>query len=94
MAKECAEAFFAGVGQALLPGGVLVVYGPFRYQGDFTSLSNARFDNILKQQDSLRGIRDFEWINELAAEQQLVLTADFPMPANNQLLVWGKETAG
>ena len=27
------EAFFSGVGQALAAGGVLVVYGPFRYAG-------------------------------------------------------------
>jgi cyclopropane fatty-acyl-phospholipid synthase-like methyltransferase len=92
MGKDCVEAFFSGVAQALLPGGVLVVYGPFRYQGDFTSSSNARFDNFLKQEDPQRGIRDFEWITELASAKQLELRDDYALPANNQLLVWRRAT--
>ena len=29
-------------------GGVVVAYGPFNYQGAFTSASNAQFDAILR----------------------------------------------
>jgi hypothetical protein len=36
----------------------------------------------------VRGIRDFEWVNELAVEQGLDLQSDTAMPANNQVLVW------
>jgi cyclopropane fatty-acyl-phospholipid synthase-like methyltransferase len=92
MGIDCVEAFFAGVGAAMQPGGVLVVYGPFRYAGQFTSDSNARFDEFLRQSDPVRGIRDFEWVNELAVAQELSLQQDITMPANNQLLVWGKAT--
>jgi cyclopropane fatty-acyl-phospholipid synthase-like methyltransferase len=68
--------------------GVLVVYGPFNYEGKFTSDSNARFDQWLKAGGSGRGIRDFEKINDLAASLGFVHEEDHPMPANNRLLVW------
>lgn len=93
MGTDCVEAFFRGVGAVLRPGGVLIVYGPFRYDDQFTSDSNARFDEYLRESDPVRGIRDFEWVNKLAAAQQLTLVRDVAMPANNQTLVWGKATA-
>jgi cyclopropane fatty-acyl-phospholipid synthase-like methyltransferase len=92
MSTACVEHFFKGIGKVLRPGGVLVVYGPFRYQGEFTSESNRAFDATLRQGDPERGIRDFEWLQDLAAAQQLMLSRDVPMPANNQTLVWRKGT--
>jgi cyclopropane fatty-acyl-phospholipid synthase-like methyltransferase len=82
------EAFFSGVGKVLAAGGMLVVYGPFRYAGNFTSESNAAFDRSLRERDPASGIRDIEAVKRLAEAQSLVLTADHVMPANNQLLVW------
>ena len=84
------ERFFAGVGAVLEPGGVLVVYGPFNYNGTYTSDSNARFDAWLKQRDPASGVRDFEAVNALAQIQGLVLPQDIAMPANNRSLVWQK----
>lgn len=80
--------FMRGVGQVLTESGSLWVYGPFRYHGDFTTPSNARFDGWLKERDPASGVRDFEAIDALAATAGLVLEADLPMPANNQLLIW------
>ncbi|MDP1899004.1 MAG: DUF938 domain-containing protein [Rubrivivax sp.] len=82
------ERFFAGVGTVLEPGGVLVVYGPFNYNGQFTSESNARFDAWLKARDPASGVRDFEAVDALARAQGLVLQHDIAMPANNRSLVW------
>lgn len=82
------EDFFQGVGPVLNAGGVLCVYGPFRYGGCYTSASNASFDRHLKSRDPESGIRDFEAVNELAGAQGLRLTADHAMPAINQTLVW------
>lgn len=79
---------FAGLEQALMPGGILALYGPYKYDGEFTTSSNAEFDNWLRARDPLSGIRDFEVVNELAENIGLVPLADHPMPANNQLLVW------
>ena len=88
MSIECAAQFFRGVGDVLESGGRLAVYGPFRYAGEFTSESNAAFDIWLKQTDPVRGVKDFEWINDLATAQGLELLSDTPMPANNQFLLW------
>jgi SAM-dependent methyltransferase len=85
-----AQAFFRGVGRVLRDDGHLVIYGPFRYAGQFTAHSNAVFDQALRQRDPLSGIRDFEAVAALAAAQGLVLVEDRAMPANNQTLVWRK----
>ena len=82
--------FFRGAGKVLLPGARLCVYGPFKYQGEFTSDSNARFDGWLKNRDPLSGIRDFESINQLAEKNDFQLIEDRAMPANNQCLIWRK----
>jgi cyclopropane fatty-acyl-phospholipid synthase-like methyltransferase len=82
------EKFFAGVGKVLQPGGVLAIYGPFNYNGQFTSPSNARFDQWLKQRDPASGIRDFESVDALARAQNLILQWDIAMPVNNRTLVW------
>ncbi len=91
MSVECVVEFFRGVGEVLEEKGILVVYGPFRYRNAFTSESNAHFDILLKQTDPERGIKDFEWVDELAAEQGLQLLSDTAMPANNQTLVWMRD---
>ena len=83
--------FFGRLHTILAPGGIFVIYGPFKYGGKFTSQSNQEFDLILKNNHSHQGIRDFEALDELAAGAGLKLIEDHPMPANNQLLVWKHE---
>lgn len=68
--------------------GLLIIYGPFKYSGQFTSPSNAQFDAFLRSENPLRGIRDFEEILNLAKAQGLTLKSDIAMPANNQLLIF------
>ncbi len=81
---------FAGAKVLLSAGGLLVIYGPFNYGGEFTAPSNARFDLWLKQQAPHMGIRDFEAMDRLANASGMTLREDNPMPANNRLLVWQK----
>jgi cyclopropane fatty-acyl-phospholipid synthase-like methyltransferase len=81
-------AFFAGVGESLRTGGRLAVYGPFNYHGAYTSESNARFDEWLKNRDPRSGIRHFEEVDALAQGAGLHLLKDYSMPANNRILVW------
>jgi len=83
-------AFFEGLGRVLSREAVVAVYGPFRYGGAYTSASNVAFDQSLRARDPASGIRDFEAVNVLAGARGLVLRADHRMPANNQLLIWGR----
>jgi len=82
------ERFFAGIGEVLETGGMLAVYGPFNYNGSFTSDSNARFDVWLKSRDPASGVRDFEAVDALARTRGLLLHQDIAMPANNRTLIW------
>jgi hypothetical protein len=86
-------AFFHGIGGVLAPGGVLAIYGPFRYHGRYTSDSNRDFDMMLQERDPLSGLRDLQRITPLAAQYGLRLDADHDLPANNRLLVFSKEPA-
>jgi len=88
MVAKCIE----GVGACLKADGVLAVYGPFNYAGNFTSPSNASFDAFLKARDPDSGIKDFEWLDDLARQQNLHLLEDVAMPENNRSLVWQKRT--
>lgn len=85
---DLVEDFFEGVDGTLKPGGVLCIYGPFKYNGAFTTVSNETFDKNLKERDPQSGVRDFEAVDELARKIGLTLQSDHAMPANNQLLVW------
>lgn len=82
------QALFSGIGRVLAAGGLVAIYGPFRYKGAYTSESNQRFDHALRLSDPASGIRDFEAVDALAADVDLGHLADYRMPANNQLLVW------
>jgi cyclopropane fatty-acyl-phospholipid synthase-like methyltransferase len=88
MPEAHVEHLFQAVKRVLRPGGKLCVYGPFKYDGAFTTPSNARFDQWLKERNPLSGVRDFEQVDAWASEAGLRLRADHAMPANNQLLVW------
>ena len=84
------ELFFKQLAYVLLSGGVLCLYGPFNYDGRYSSDSNARFDIWLKSQSPDSAIRDFEKVNTLAEQAGLQLQGDTAMPANNRLLHWQK----
>lgn len=88
MPASAVEIFFARLPEVLEPGGQLIVYGPMKIAGDYIGNGNAEFDVWLKEQDPLRGIRDIEWLDQLAAAQGLRRTENNFLPANNQLLVW------
>ena len=84
--------FFEGIAQNLLTGASVCIYGPFNYQGKFSSESNANFDVWLKDRDINSGIRDIEAILLLASSAGLHLIDDHAMPANNRLLVFSKNS--
>ncbi|NKF51554.1 DUF938 domain-containing protein [Shewanella sp. WXL01] len=94
MSKTMVEALFSGLGTLLeQSGSQLIIYGPFNYQGKYTSESNANFDAWLAEQDPQRGIRDIEWVTQLASAQGFSLVDDVSMPANNRLLRFIRQTS-
>ena len=90
VSRDKGQKLIAGAGKVLRRGGRLVIYGPFNYQGAFTSDSNARFDEWLKGRDPHSGIRDFESVVKCSGINGLRLEADDAMPANNRLLIFIK----
>ncbi len=86
MSIEQVTYFFKLIGEWAGSVKEVLIYGPFNYAGKYTSASNAQFDSWLKNRDPGSGIRDFEWIIELATQTHLTLENDIEMPANNRLL--------
>ena len=82
------EQFFKGLQNISKPNATLILYGPFKKNGHFTSPSNAEFDASLRARGEGSGIRDLEWIQELAGNVGFALKADIQMPANNQCLLF------
>jgi cyclopropane fatty-acyl-phospholipid synthase-like methyltransferase len=85
------EHMFTGVGNLLTTGGRFCLYGPFNYHGNYTSESNARFEQWLKNRDPNSGIKDIDDLHRWAEPPGLRLAADHEMPANNRILVWVKQ---
>lgn len=85
--KEC-KSFMKLLGNRLREGSRFVVYGPFKYEGKFTSESNADFDLSLKGRDPLMGIRAFEDVLANMTKNGFELLEDYEMPANNRVLVF------
>lgn len=87
---DLVEIMFDRLKNYLAPSAAVCIYGPFNYDGLFTSESNTRFDEWLKNRDPMSGIRDFESVVQLATAAGLTLQQDFAMPANNRLLFFKK----
>lgn len=90
MSWQNVEILFERFQACLNPSARVCIYGPFNYHGNYTSDSNARFDQWLKNRDPVSGIRDFEAVIVLAEKAGLRLLKDNAMPTNNRLLVLQK----
>jgi cyclopropane fatty-acyl-phospholipid synthase-like methyltransferase len=74
------------------PDAKVVIYGPFNYEGAYTSASNAAFDESLKARSPHMGLRDMEAVDALARRAGFALIDDVAMPANNRTLVWQRQS--
>jgi hypothetical protein len=86
MGDDEMRCLFTGLGQVVGADADILIYGPFNYQGQYTSGSNQRFDQWLKSRDRRSGIKNFEDVCALAEQQGIGLVQDYAMPANNRLL--------
>ncbi len=76
----------------LEPGGMLVLYGPFRRAGRHTASSNAAFDADLRGRDAAWGVRDLEDVAEVAARHGFGAPDVVALPANNLLVSFSLKT--
>lgn len=83
---QVVQQFFSSLPSLCKADAMLCIYGPFNYDGTFTSSSNAEFDASLKSRDPLMGIRDIASVTALAQTAGFSLVKDHEMPANNRLL--------
>jgi len=80
-----------GAGQILSTGGLLVLYGPFKVDGQHTSESNHRFEvEFLKANNPEWGVRDLDDVRTEAAQRSMTLVDTVDMPANNKIVVFQK----
>jgi cyclopropane fatty-acyl-phospholipid synthase-like methyltransferase len=91
MAASNVTDFFKNIASVINDNGLIIIYGPFNYDGHFTSESNARFDAMLRERGCDSCIKDFEWCNELAESAGFKLIEDHEMPQNNRILAWQKQ---
>lgn len=90
MGWTAVRAMFGGVAAHLEAGGVFCLYGPFNHNGAFTSPSNENFDRQLRARNPEMGIRDTSDLASLAECHHMTLERAFPLPANNQVLLFRK----
>ncbi|MBC76630.1 MAG: hypothetical protein CME64_11505 [Halobacteriovoraceae bacterium] len=90
MSWKQVKTFIKELGKCLVPGNRFLVYGPFNYNGEYTSVSNEEFDTMLKQRDPKSGIRNFEEVKKQLDDKGFRLLKDYEMPANNRLLAFMK----
>ncbi len=91
MHQQDVDNFILEASRLLKQHGSLIIYGPFNYNGLYTSKSNEQFDQWLKQQDLQSCIKHFEEINSLVNNNGMRLLTDYEMPANNRLLHFVKK---
>lgn len=81
-------ALMAGAAAHLLPGGALVLYGPYLVDGVAPAAGNLAFDADLRARDARWGLRRLADVAGAAREAGLALQQCFEMPANNLTLVF------
>ena len=91
MALASVAHLMAGAARRLVPGGLLVLYGPFQDGGIHTAASNAAFDAHLRSLNPAMGLRDAKEITGWAQAHGLSAKVDQPMPAQNRTLVFQRD---
>jgi SAM-dependent methyltransferase len=78
--------------RVLKPAGLLAIYGPFKVDGKYTTPSNEAFDQeILAAKVPEWGLKDVRDLEKAAVKYGIVLKKQLDLPANNFLLVFGRE---
>ena len=87
---SCTIALFKRAGKLLKEGQFLFFYGPFKIGNKHTSKSNYFFDNSLKLQNDLWGIRNLEEVTDEAKKNGFFQEDIINMPTNNFSIIYRK----
>lgn len=85
---QASEGLFEEAGRQLMPGRLLVLYGPFFENSVTTSPSNEAFDAHLRNIDSRWGLRHLDQLEFLAKKHWLGFAGRWTMPANNLMIAF------
>lgn len=83
---EASTGLLAGAARLLPPGAPLILYGPWRVQGEILVYSNHAFDLKLKERDPRYGLRELHAFAAQAHDAGFDLAERRDMPANNLML--------
>ncbi|WP_332824853.1 DUF938 domain-containing protein [Ramlibacter sp.] len=89
--RETCGALMRGAARHLIPGGMLVTYGPYFEDGVEPAPGNIAFDASLRARDASWGIRRLEDVAEQARRAGLAFRERIAMPANNLVLVFAAQ---
>ena len=87
---SCTIALFRAAGKLLKEGQFLMLYGPFKIGNKHTSQSNYFFENSLKMQNDLWGIRNLQEVSDEAKKNSFIQEYIISMPANNFSIIYRK----
>ena len=82
------SALMAGSVRHLVPGGTLVLYGPYIVDGEALAAGNAAFDVDLRQRNPAWGLRRLAAVVEQAEGAGLAFERRFDMPVDNLMVVF------
>ena len=87
-----ADGIAAIAARVLKPTGFIAIYGPFKVDGKYTTPSNEAFDQeILAAKVPEWGLKDVRDLERAAVKHGIVLNKQLDLPANNFLLIFGRE---
>jgi len=90
--REGVSSLLAVAAAVLQPGGLLLLYGPFKDGGVHTAESNTAFDAHLRSLDPRMGVRDALALKAEALALGLTAETEEAMPANNRILIFRRNT--
>ncbi|HUZ91818.1 MAG TPA: DUF938 domain-containing protein [Methylocella sp.] len=77
--------------RVLTKDGIVAIYGPFRVDGNYTTVSNESFDKeILAAKVPEWGLKDVRDLEGTANKYGIALKKIIDMPANNFILIFGR----
>ena len=85
---QACQALMRGAARVLMPGGCLVLYGPYFIEGRPTAPSNIAFDESLRARNPAWGVRELGTVTAEALHVGLKRERLVDMPSNNLTVVF------